>query len=258
MKKIPALLILTLLLAHAMALTAFAERDELFQVSTIEALLAGVYDGEVDFATLGRHADFALGTVNGLNGEMVGVDGKFYRVDVDGSVHPIPDTAKTPFAAGTEFAPDFSFTIPGPVTFEGLKTTVDAALPTKNVFFAVRISGRFASLTVRSVPGQQKPYPPLAEVVKEQRVFTFKDVRGDLVGFRCPQSVGGLNVPGWHFHFLSDDKTRGGHVLALQGADLETHVDTLTAFSLVLPTGGAFFSPRSGVDRDELSAVEKE
>ena len=30
---------------------------------------------------------------------------------------------------------------------------------------------------------------------------------------RSPAWVGGLNVPGYHRHFLSDDRTVGGHVL---------------------------------------------
>jgi hypothetical protein len=43
------------------------------------------------------------------------------------------------------------------------------------------------------------------------------DERGVLVGFWCPPFVGSnLNVPGFHFHFLSADRQRGGHVLQLR------------------------------------------
>lgn len=44
---------------------------ELFQYSTLEALLGGVYDGEVTVGELLTHGDFGLGTFNSLDGEMI-------------------------------------------------------------------------------------------------------------------------------------------------------------------------------------------
>lgn len=50
-----------------------------------------------------------------------------------------------------------------------------------------------------------------------QVVFEFTQQEGMLVGFWCPAFVGSnLNVPGFHFHFLSTDKQRGGHVLQME------------------------------------------
>jgi acetolactate decarboxylase len=54
------------------------KRDTLFQVSTIDALLAGAYDGDITFKELGKHGDFGLGTFQSLDGEMVELDGSFY------------------------------------------------------------------------------------------------------------------------------------------------------------------------------------
>ena len=85
--------------------------------------------------------------------------------------------------------------------------------PPKTCFYAVMIQGEFSYVKTRSVPAQEKPYPPLAEVTKNQPTFEFTDVTGTMVGFRCPPYVTGINVPGYHLHFLTDDRTAGGHLL---------------------------------------------
>jgi acetolactate decarboxylase len=70
----------------------------LFQTSTIDALLHGEYDGDVDFAELSGRGDFGLGTLEALDGEMVALDGGFYQVKADGRAHEIDPRARTPFA----------------------------------------------------------------------------------------------------------------------------------------------------------------
>jgi len=58
--------------------------NTLFQTSTISALLEGVYDGETTYKALKQYGDFGLGTFDGLDGEMIGLEGKFYQVKADG------------------------------------------------------------------------------------------------------------------------------------------------------------------------------
>src|SRR2546427_6845181 len=79
-------------------LRAEHEPHVLFQASTIGALLQGAYNGDVTFAELAQHGDLGLGTLNGLDGEMIAVDGRFYRADIDGAVHEVNPSTKTPFA----------------------------------------------------------------------------------------------------------------------------------------------------------------
>src|SRR5436189_2289674 len=74
------------------------EPHVLFQASTIGALIDGAYDGDVTFAELAQHGDLGLGTLNGLDGEMLALDGHFLRADLEGNVHEIDPAAKTPFA----------------------------------------------------------------------------------------------------------------------------------------------------------------
>jgi len=214
--------------------------DALYQVSTLDALLAGCYDGAVEFSELSRMGDTGIGTVDGLDGEMVAVDGIFYRVDVDGSVHVIPDDETTPFAVVTYFQEDRSFPVSN-LAYDALKEVVEEELPTKNIFYAVIVSGTFSRMTVRSVPGQSPPYPPLAEVVLDQAVFELEDVSGSMVGFYCPESAARINLAGFHLHFLTDDKTAGGHVLDCEVDDATVLIDDTTALYLVLPENRAFY-----------------
>ncbi len=187
-----------------------------YQYSTIGALMRGLYDGTLTLGELKRHGDTGIGTVDKLDGEMVLLDGKAYQVRSDGRVLPVPDTMRTPFATVTTFRADQSADIEEPMDLDELERRLDELAPNRNGFAAFRITGRFAYVKTRSVPGQKKPYPPLADVAKQQSVFELREVRGTLVGFRTPDYVTALNVPGYHLHFLTEDRRSGGHVMAVQ------------------------------------------
>ena len=97
----------------------------LFQTSTIDALLRGEYDGDVDFAELGGRGDFGLGTLEALDGEMVALDGSFYQVKADGRAYEIDPRARTPFAVVTFFEPTLSRTLDTPTDFDGFCALLD-------------------------------------------------------------------------------------------------------------------------------------
>ncbi len=233
-------------------------RDTVFQVSTIDALLLGMYDGDASIRDVSRHGDFGIGTFAALDGEMVLLDGSFYQITSDGNAHPVSRDAQTPFCAVTFFEPDLSISITDTVDYPLLQELISGRLPTENIFYAVRVDGTFDEVRVRSVPRQQKPYPLLTDVVKDQPVYTFHDVKGTLVGFVCPGYVKGINVVGWHLHFITDDRRVGGHVLALSGRDLTVKVDETASFSLNLPTDAEFYGADfSGDTKDAVKRVEK-
>jgi len=189
-------------------------RDHLlFQTSTIEALLAGHFDGDVTMAELTGRGDLGLGTLNGCDGELVVVDGRAWQARVDGSLHSVPADALTPYAVVTRFDPDRSLELGGPLDFDAVTAQLDAAGRPGAEGAAVRIDGRFASMRVRSVPRQQPPYPPLADVVAQQQVTDLEEVEGTVVGFRFPGPLEGIEISGWHLHFVDEARERGGHVL---------------------------------------------
>lgn len=234
--------------------------DTLFQISTINALLDGDYTGSMPFGELKRHGTFGLGTVDKLDGEMIGLEGSFYQIKTDGVAYPIPDSMTTPFAVVTVFDADTTLPSQDGMDYKGLQGYLDEAIPDKSIFYGVKIDGTFKYIKTRSVPKQQEPYPPLVEVVKEQTVFEFHDVRGTIVGFRCPDSVKGVNVPGYHLHFITEDRKAGGHLLACQFQDATIAIDYTSEFYMILPQHES--SPQKsnlGKDRsEELKKVEQE
>jgi acetolactate decarboxylase len=217
-----------------------AEREAhvLFQASTIGALLEGAYEGDLSFAELAEHGDLGLGTLNGLDGEMIALDGRFFRADVDGTVSEIAPRARTPFAVVARFEPTIDVARDGPFEHAELLAWLDDLLPTGTASCAVRIDGHFASVQARSVPPQAPPYRPLTEVVAKQHVFELRDVAGSMLGFRFPDYVEGIEVSGYHLHFINEDRTRGGHVLESRSEQtLRVRLDPSSELHVELPPG---------------------
>jgi acetolactate decarboxylase len=213
------------------------EPHVLFQASTIGALLDGAYEGDVSFAQLAEHGDLGLGTLNGLDGEMIAVDGRFYRADVDGAINEVDPDALTPFAVVVWFEPEAEFALEGPLAHGDLIAALDARVPAGASSCAVRMDGEFELVRARSVPRQRLPYRPLGEVVADQHVFELRGLSGTVVGFRFPDYAEGLEVSGYHLHFISEDRSRGGHVLECRPIRGRARIDPSTDLHVELPPG---------------------
>ena len=233
-------------------------REVLWQVSPIAALFEGGYDGWVSVAELKTHGDFGSGTFDKLDGEMIVLKGTVYQVRGDGSVVRAKDDVLTPFAEVTFFDADRTQTIAEITDFAQLEKALDTAYPENNMPVAFKLHGYFLYVKTRSVLAQKKPYPRLAEVVKNQPVFERQDCAGTIVGFRLPSYFQGMAVPGYHFHFISDDKKFGGHLLDASAEYLNVVADDTPTFSLALPINKPFnalkLNPASPA---EITAAEK-
>lgn len=241
-RQTAAAVLLALLAASCGSDSAGAARapQTLFQASTIGALTVGIFEGELTIGALRQRGDFGLGTFDALDGEMVVLDGEVFQVGTDGIPRLAADDATTPFAAVTRFAPDQIFDLAGPLSLAALREAIDARLPTRNVPVAVRVSGFLPVVQARSVPRQSQPYPPLAVAVAEQTVFDLTDVHGTMVGFRTPAYMAQLNAAGYHFHFLSDDRRAGGHILDVTAGPVRVALQLLHDFRMQLPENAAF------------------
>jgi len=258
MKKQLIALLLTGLTLCGFTQAVAAGNDTLTQVATIDALLGGLYDGVVTVESLITMGDLGIGTFDALDGEMVVLDGQVYRVSADGRAASVMAGTTTPFAAVTFFDSEREMTIPAGTDLAAMPALVAAAVASSNLFYAFRLQGRFKMVRTRSVPRQHKPYRPLVEVVNNQPEFEFRDVDGTMVGFYCPPFVKGINVPGYHLHFLTGDRTAGGHVLGFTVGQATLQIDILNRFVLNLPETGAFAAVDLHSDRQkELEAVEK-
>jgi acetolactate decarboxylase len=214
-----------------------AEREPhvLFQASTIGALLDGAYDGDLTFAELAEHGDLGLGTLNGLDGEMIALEGRFYRADVDGHVRPVAPGERTPFAVVTRFEPTVEAEVEGPLSHERLLARLDELVPAGASSCAIRLDGEFELVRARSVPRQSPPYRPLTEVVADQHEFELRDVSGTMLGFRFPSYVEGIEVAGYHLHFVDEARERGGHVLGSRAVRLRARLDPSDDLHVELP-----------------------
>jgi len=224
-------------------LHAGREPHVLFQASTIGALLDGAYDGDLSFAELAEHGDLGLGTLNGLDGEMIALDGEFYRADVDGHIDDVAPEERTPFAVVTQFEPVVEIAIDGPLSHANLLARLDEAVPPETASCAVRVDGAFERVHARSVPRQSPPYRPLSEVVAEQHEFELAGVEGTMVGFRFPSYVEGIEVAGYHLHFVDAARERGGHVLDSRAGPLRARLDLSEDLHVELPPGVSLADP---------------
>lgn len=187
--------------------------SELYQVSTYRALLDGVYDGTVMYRDLYKKGDFGLGTFNDIDGAMVALDGKYYQGNASGLLSLIRPSQKTPFAAVIFFKPDFSVQLASAKSFERLGNILSQFIQKVNTPHAIKIEGSFRYIKMRNLKKTNPPYQPLKKLLPEQHDVELYDTEGTLVGFWFPPYLKGINVGGYHFHYIDDKKQSGGHVL---------------------------------------------
>lgn len=246
--------ILDSLLSEALEL----ERHSLFQVSTSNALVQGIFGGVITVGDLKRHGDFGLGTFSGLDGELVLVDGVCFRATANGVVDIADDEREVPFALVTKFATDAEESIDGESSLEEITGRIDTMRPSQNIFVGVRIDGEFSNLSMRAAC-KALPGEGLVDATGHQSEFEADDLTGSVVGFWSPPYSRSISVPGYHFHFVSDDRRIGGHVLGLQARRVRIRIHTESDLHLALPGTAEFLAADlSGDHEGELKRAESE
>lgn len=210
-------------------------KNRLFQTSTMAALLDAVYDGDMTVAELLKHGNFGLGTFNALDGEMIVEDGVAHQFRADGLASDAGGELKTPFACVTWFEPEKTVSIEGPCDREEFEARVGELINNPNIFAAIRFTGHFEKVETRTVFCQHRPYPPMLEVVAKQPTFTMTERKGVMLGFFTPPYMQGINVAGFHLHFLSEDQKHGGHVTDYRLGKGKLEVARISDLDLSLP-----------------------
>ncbi len=206
--------------------TLVQDRDTVYQLAPFIYLLSGNYDGALTVSNFKAEGNMGIGTFEGLDGEAIMLDGEVYQVHGDGTVSKPLDTLHMPFGACTLFDYDLRQNMKHIASFDVFSKTLEKSFKDKQIFYAVRAEGQFGTIRVRSCDKQERPYRPLAEATKQQHEYTYEKIRGTLVGFWTPPFVpGSISVPGFHLHFLSADRTKGGHVLDFQSDELSISLD---------------------------------
>lgn len=216
------------------------QRHAIFQTSVMSALLDGVYDGDLTIAELLTHGDFGLGTFDALDGELLVLESVPFQLTAGGGARRARPDQTTPFAVVTTFVPHLTFTPSAGATRAEVAEQTVARLPSHNLLYGVRMTGRFRRVTTRTVVRQTKPYRPLVEVTRGEPVVEHLDVDGIVAGFRTPAYEGGIGVPGGHVHFLDAEQRRGGHVLDFLADRITVEVCIGTDLHLSLPMTESF------------------
>ena len=239
-----------------------ADRESIAQVALLQSLAQGYFGGTMTAGQLRALGDTGIGTFEGLNGEMIVLDGTVYQALGSGKVVVVPDTEIIPFSNVTFFDKDISVKLSNIADKAALEAVLNKAVQENgaNSFYMIKIHTEFPSILFRSEYGSKPPYPTLVEALKgKQTEFTEKNIKGTLVGLYCPSYMGELNSVGWHVHFISDDKKKGGHILELSIQDGTAHLDQTDKFTMILPEDKKFNELNLAKDmREDIRSAEQD
>ena len=234
----------------------------MYQVSTLQALAKGDFYGNATIEELLTNGNIGLGTFEAVDGEMIVLDGVCYRAKADGTVEIADAGDATPFASVTYLNKNIAFELENIADMSELLAKLDEVGKAhgENNIYACRIDGYFNEIYARSEKKQHsEPYKTFAKVLEtDQREFEFKNVSGSLVCVYFPQYMDGLNVAGWHVHFISDDRTMGGHVFDCSLQEGKAYMGRNEGFNFLIPKTRFFQKlTLTDVSKEEIESVEK-
>jgi acetolactate decarboxylase len=198
-----------------------------------------------------------IGTFNGLDGEMIFLDGRCFCLRPNAEAIEVEDDAMTPFAMCIDFSGHMSEVIDRPVSFTDFEHFLLDLIPSQNLIYAIRIDGKFDLIKFRSVP-RQANYSPLAEIAKVQTVSSIETVDATIMGFYTPRYLASVHMPGLHLHVISHDKRHGGHLLGAAMRNVTVRLQQAQSVELGLPLTLDFltYEQRRDVQAD-LDQVER-
>ena len=217
---------------------------KIYQISTLQALALGYTRPVVTVKELLEHGDIGLGTFEDVNGEMIVVDGQCFRATEDGTVWEAEPDMGVPFAsvAKADFSPGFEARdIPDIEKMKELLTLKIEEDFGLNSMHIVRIDGAFNRVCARSESAYRSQHVDLKDILSQtQRDFMFEDISGTMVCIYYPDYMDGINAPGWHLHFLSEDRLKGGHVFDLEMESGTIYLAKINNIEIQLPSEPAF------------------
>ncbi len=227
------LLIATCLVGFALAADKY---DVVYQISSLAGLEHGVFFPTTTVGELKKHGDFGVGAFEHMDGELILINGKAYNGMYDGSVVLMDDKAPITYGAVSFFKASKTTTLNNINSYEEMMKSIDALLPNINNFYAFKINAKFSYVKYRSTDKQDQPYPPLSQVIATQSIFEVKDVKGTFVGVRLPHFIKNVYAPGYHLHFITDDKKQGGHILEVKFDEAKVQIQYLSQMLIKMPT----------------------
>ncbi|MBQ8092778.1 MAG: acetolactate decarboxylase [Clostridia bacterium] len=236
-------------------------QNRMYQVSTLQALALGYSKAVIKAGDLLQEGDTGLGTFEDVNGEMIVMDGQCYRADQDGCVTVVAPETGVPFAAVARLNGEQQFSLNNMPDIATVRTELTRKIEERfglNSMHVVKIDGTFEKVDARSEAPYRSHHVTLKEVLgQNQKAFIFENIRGSLVGVYFPDYMDGINMPGWHLHFLSEDRTKGGHVFDVCIQSGLAKVDKISNIVIELPKDAAFDTYSLKQDlQEEIKSVE--
>ena len=235
--------------------------NKMYQVSTLQALALGYSRAVIRVEELLKEGNTGLGTFEDVNGEMIVVDGHCYRADQSGNVSIVAPETGVPFAAVSTLYGEQQFSLHHMPDIASIREALTNKIEERfglNSMHIVCIEGFFEKVDARSEAPYRSHHVPLKEMLSHtQNAFLFENISGTLVGVYFPDYMDGINMPGWHLHFLSADRQKGGHVFDASMREGEAKVDKITNIYINLPKEAAFDTYSLKQDlQEEIKSVE--
>lgn len=230
------ILLITILPGATMATPPDTLHNRLFTAGVGGALIGGLYDGFYTYRSLKDHGDFGLGAPANLDGELLIFRGKVYQTQHTGKTFVGKDNQLTSFAMVNFFHPDIIITSSKKMDKASFFHFLDSVLTNVNGMYAIHIHGKFKYLKTRAFPPvKEHDHTPLADMLSLQHFFEYQDSNGDLIGYRLPAFMDNTNISGYHFHFLSEQKDAGGHMIDLTTENISVEIDILDSYTVQVP-----------------------
>ena len=218
--------------------------SKMYQVSTLQALALGYSRAVITIEELVKHGNTGLGTFENVDGEMILMDGKCFRAMEDGTVVEEGKDTGVPFCAIADLNKKRTFDISDVPNMDALRELLTLQIEEDfglNSMHVVRIDGLFGKIDARSEAPFRSHHVTLQTILsKNQRAFVFENIRGSLVGVYFPDYMDGINMPGWHLHFISEDRSKGGHVFDMSLQEVTVYLDKISRIEIQLPTEAVF------------------
>jgi acetolactate decarboxylase len=231
----------------------------LYQVALFQSVAQGEYYGAISVGEFKQHGDFGMGIFESVNGELIMLDGIVYQALFDGTVAVPSDDYMIPYGNAAFFEADIDGGSISAASVSELEQLLNKKIIEKhgrNQFYFAKIHGDFPYVAVRSELKQEKPFKMLNIALKtDQRKYEYANIMGTIVGLFCPAYMNSMNAPGWHFHFISDDKTKGGHMTEAALKDCQLQVHKMSRFIAEMPDSETFNSKNLGLD--VMSAIRE-
>lgn len=219
----------------------YAEQREqypdLYQIASLAMFQTGEYAGIISINEMKELGTIGIAGSDNLAGELIYLDDRVWQIDDEGVITEPPGDTGICLGSTITFEPVITLTLDKTMDTKDFFTAVNDSVPNHDIPYAFRFDGEFATIEVRSIPEQKEPYPVFSEVVSNQTVFNLTNVNGTIIGFWFPEWMKGVNYAGFHSHFITKDRTVGGHILNLTAKEGTAKIQPVQEFTVILPVG---------------------